>query len=140
MIALILSFKWLFSNLDTTRKIIKEIRFCRKYQHSKESPNWNVIEILWNKNVRKVPNKWREIKMELNVQVEIFVFLLQNYQFSGINSSIQFFGEISLELLTVFQSLRRKATFIFFFNFYKNLFKGYSLKLFGHHLSWSTLF
>ena len=31
--------------------------------------------------------------------------------------SIQFFGEISLELLTVFQSLRRKATFIFFFGF-----------------------
>ena len=53
--------------------------------------------------------------MELNVQVEVFVFLLQNYQFSGITSSIQFFGEISLELLTVFQSLRRKAIFFFFY-------------------------
>ena len=66
--------------------------------------------------------------MELNVQVEVFVFLLQNYQFSGITSSIQFFGEISLELLTVFQSLRRKAIFFFF------------LLLFGHHLNSSTLF
>ena len=69
--------------------------------------------------------------MELNVQVEVFVFLLQNYQFSGITSSIQFFGEISLELLTVFQSLRRKAIFFFFFFF---------TFLFGHHLSSSTLF
>ena len=73
--------------------------------------------------------------MELNVQVEVFVFLLQNYQFSGITSSIQFFGEISLELLTVFQSLRRKAIFFFFFFFF-----FFFTFLFGHHLSSSTLF
>ena len=102
------------------------------------------IETLWKyygiKNVGQASNKGRDTKMELNVQVEFFIFSLQNYQFSDISSSIQFFGEIFLELLTIFQSLRRRATFTFFFNFHKNLFKGYSLKFFGNLLTLSTLF
>ena len=54
--------------------------------------------------------------MELNVQVEFFIFSLQNYQFSDISSSIQFFGEISLEFNN-FPIAQKEGNFYIFLQF-----------------------